>query len=377
VVAKMIGKRSLPDSVKVRHILINIRDEQNPVRSDSAAKRLIDSIVTAINTGSSFDTMVVKLSEDQGSKTTGGVYDFSSTQFSTISKEFAETAFYGKTGDKKTVKVDNAKYSGYHYIEVLNQKNFETAYKVAYLAKPIVPSDMTANAANGLAQQFAAESRTRKQMDDNAKKKGTNKFVAADIKPLDYTIMGIGDSRELVRWIFEAKPGEVSDRPILVGDKYIVPALIAIYEEGIMSPDKARPLVEFRIRNNKKAEQIQKKIGSASTLEAVAQATGQTIGRADTLLFGQPNIPNVGQELKVAGSAFNKANQGKVSSPIAGELGVFVVKTDKIGSQPSVNFDPAQQQKFLQQQQRSFSSRVIPEILRKSADIKDDRQKFF
>lgn len=376
-IAKMIGKRNMPDSVKVRHILIKVNDGQTgPVRPDSVAKKLIDSIVTAINTGTSFDSMVVKFTEDEGSKTTAGVYEFASTQLN-LSKEFYETAFYGNTGDKKTVKVDNSSYSGYHYIEVLSQKNFEPAYKVAYLSKQIVPSDMTANTANGLASQFAAESRDRRKMDENAKKKGLNKFLAADIKPLDYTIMGIGDSRELVRWIYEAKPGNVSDRPFLVGDKYVVPALVAVYEEGVMSPDKARPLVEFKIRNSKKAEQIQKKIGAASTLEAVAQATGQKVATADSVQFGQPSIPNVGQELKVVGSAFNKANQGKVTTPIPGELGVFVIKTDKISSIPSASFDPAQQQKFLQQQQRSFSSRVIPDLLRRNADIKDNRQNFF
>ncbi len=80
---------------------------QGQVRSDSAAKMLIDSIVTAIRGGASFDSMVVKLSEDQGSKETHGEYEFNSNQFGTISKEFAETLFYGNTGDKKTVRVEN------------------------------------------------------------------------------------------------------------------------------------------------------------------------------------------------------------------------------------------------------------------------------
>ncbi|RZL15132.1 MAG: hypothetical protein EOO89_14535 [Pedobacter sp.] len=142
--AKMIGKRNIPDSIKVRHILIKTQDGQSgPVRTDSAAKKLIDSIVAAINTGSNFDSMVVKLSEDEGSKNTGGVYDFASTQFSTISKEFAETGFYGSVGDKKTVHVSNAQYAGYHYIEVLSQKNFEPAYKIAYYSKAILASDAT------------------------------------------------------------------------------------------------------------------------------------------------------------------------------------------------------------------------------------------
>jgi len=378
VLAKMISKRNIPDSVKTRHILIKVSEPQTGViRTDSAAKKLIDSIVTAINGGASFDSMVVRFSEDEGSKNTAGVYEFASAQFANLSKEFAETAFYGAAGDKKTVRVENSKYTGYHYIEVLSQKNFETGYKIAYYSKPILASDITRNTAMGLASQFAAESRDRKQFDANAKKKNINKFVAADLKPLDYTIFGLGDSRELVKWAYQAKVGEVAEQPYLVADKYVVPAVSAAYEEGTMPVDKARPLVEAKLRNMKKAEMIIKKIGSANTLEAVAQATGQMVGKADSIRFGTPNIPNIGPELKVVGLAFNKTVQAKVSAPIAGELGVFVIKTDNVSMTPTPGFDAAQQQKMLQQQQKSFAARMIPEIIKKNAEIKDERYKFF
>ncbi|RYY31109.1 MAG: peptidylprolyl isomerase [Chitinophagaceae bacterium] len=378
VVARMVGKRTIPDSVKTRHILIKTVDGRTgPVRSDSAAKKLIDSIVTAINAGASFDTMVVRLSEDEGSKNTGGVYEFASTQFGNLSKEFAETAFYSPAGTKKTVRVENASYSGYHYIEVMSQKNFETAYKIAYLSKPILASDLTRNNAMGLASQFAAESRTRKQFDENAKKSNINKFVAPDIKPLDYTIFGLGDSRELVRWAYEAEAGDVAEQPYMIGDKYVVAAVSGVYKEGVMPAEKARPLVEARIRNIKKSEIIIKKIGTPASLEAVAQANNQLVSKADSVRFGAPTIPNIGPELKVVGMAFNKAVLNKASQPIPGELGVFVIKTENVGSSPVPGFDAAQQQKMLQQQQRAFAARMIPEIIRKSADIKDERHKFF
>jgi peptidyl-prolyl cis-trans isomerase D len=51
VLAKMIAKRSVPDSVKSRHILIKFSDRGRPIREDSVAKKLIDSIVTAIARG--------------------------------------------------------------------------------------------------------------------------------------------------------------------------------------------------------------------------------------------------------------------------------------------------------------------------------------
>lgn len=377
VMAKKVSQRAMPDSATCRHILIKIADARGgQIRTDSAAKKLIDSAVAALNAGTPFDSLVVNVSEDEGSKTTGGKYDFSSQQFTTISKEFAETIFYGKTGDKKTVKVENAQYSGYHYIEVLNQKHIEPAYKIVYFSRSIVPSDQTINTANGLASQFVAESRDYKQFEANAKKKNLNIFTAPDIKPLDNMIVGLGASREVVRWIYKADRGDVAETPFMVGDKFIVPVVTQIAEEGIMTPEKARPLVEYKIRNDKKAEQIIKKIGSANTLEAISQAVGQPIVKADSVTFAGGFIPNIGMEPKVVGAAFNPANQSKVSTPIRGEMGVFVIKVDNISAIANPNFDAAQMKQGMERQLEGSAMNVV-EALKKSATIKDYREKFY
>jgi peptidyl-prolyl cis-trans isomerase D len=215
----------MPDSVKVRHILITTSPKAQgvPGLPDSIAKSRMDSIVTAIKNGVSFDSMVVKYTDDEGSKDKGGVFEATSLQYPNLSKEFAEVAFFGTPGEKKVVKVSNSRYSGYHYIEVLTQKHFEPAFNVVYLSKPILASDETMNAAMGLASQVAAEARSRSQFEEIAKKRNLNKFTAAEIKPLESNVTGLGSSRELVKWMFDAKVGDVSERPFLVGDKYVIP----------------------------------------------------------------------------------------------------------------------------------------------------------
>jgi peptidyl-prolyl cis-trans isomerase D len=375
--AKMVARRSMPDSVKSRHILIKIADQQGQARTDSAAKKLIDSIETAIKGGASFDSMVVKYSDDAGSKEKGGEYEFSSMQFSTLSKEFAEVIFYGNPGDKKVVKVENQSYTGYHYIEVLSQKKIETAYKLAYLSRPVDASDSTVNSASGTAAQFAAESRTPKDFEANVAKRKLNKFPT-DVKESDFMIMGLGEAREIVRWAFnDAKKGSVAEHPFTVGDKYVVPAVVSISEKGTMSVEKARPLVEYKIKNNKKADIIIKKIGSASTLEAVAQATGQQVLIADSVTFNSTFIPNVGNEMKVLGASFNKEYQTKISPAIKGEIGVFVIKVNNVSAVANPNFDAKAQQANLQQQMGAMTGYRAVEILKKAATIKDNRIKFF
>ncbi|MFX7740018.1 hypothetical protein ABTJ99_22075, partial [Acinetobacter baumannii] len=59
---------------------------------------------------------------------------------------------------------------GLHYVEVLGQKGSGPAYKIAYIAKPIVISNETDNNAQNAALQFAANSRNKKAFDENAGK---------------------------------------------------------------------------------------------------------------------------------------------------------------------------------------------------------------
>jgi peptidyl-prolyl cis-trans isomerase D len=163
----------------------------------------------------------------------------------------------------------------------------------------------------------------------------------------------------------------------MVGDKYVVPAVAQVYEKGTMPVEKARSLVEYKIRNIKKAEAITKKIGSASTLEAVAQATGQQVLRADSVTFSSTFIPNVGNELRVLGASFNKEYQSKISGPIKGEIGVFVIKVENISAVPNPNFDAKMQQQAIQQQMGAMIGYRTMEFMKRSADIKDNRIKFF
>lgn len=363
--AKMVSKRSMPDSVKVRHILIGVQ----PGAPDSAAKTRIDSIQAAIRAGADFASLARQVSDDQGSKENGGEYDFSSQQFSTLAKEFAETAFYGSAGDKKVVKTD----FGYHYIEVISQKNFEQAFNIAYLSKPILPSQETQNTASGFANQFAGESRDAKAFEANVAKNKYTRLVATDIKPIDNMIPALGSSRQLVKWIYDADKGDVSD-PYDLGDKYVVAMVTEINEEGVMNAAKARPMVEFIVRNQKKAEEIIKKIGSAATLDAVSKAVNSPILRADSISFATPVIANVGQEPKVIGYTFSKDIASKISAPIPGNGGVFVIKRESLSAKAGLE-NLEQQRTSMMMQMKSMSGFRSLEALKKSADIKDERAK--
>ena len=373
-VAKLVDVKTLPDSVHARHILVATTDARTGqvINDDSSARKKIDSIKGLVEKGERFDSLAAKLSDDGGSKEKGGDLGYFTSD--RMVKEFADFCFSGKTGEKKIVKSQ----FGYHYIEILDQKNFEPAYKVAYLSRKIETSPETDQGASGMASQFAGESRDAKAFEANIQKGNRQKLLAPDISPIEAAIPGVGANRQLVRWIYESEVGAVTDQPYTVGDKYIVAMVTEINKEGMMSVAKARNIVEPLLRNKKKAEQIIKKVGNPASLEAAATATGQTVQRADSLKFSSPVIPNVGQEPNVVGSAFDKGLAGKPITPaIAGNGGVFFIKVDNVSAVSNPEAD-LQQQRFMQEQQQRYQiSNRLMDALRKLATVKDNRGKFF
>ncbi|MDP4212278.1 MAG: peptidylprolyl isomerase [Bacteroidota bacterium] len=372
VIARIMDIKTLPDSARARHILVatvNLKTNQ-PTLDDSTAKKKIDSIKNLIDKGARFDSVAYHLSDDEGTRIKGG--DLGYFAPGQMVKEFGDFVFSGKVGERKIVKTQ----FGYHYIEIEDQKNFEPAYKIAYFARKIEPSTETDDNASGLASQFAGESRSQAAFDENVKKANLQKIPAQDIHPTDFTIPGLGSSRSLVRWIFDAKLGEVSES-FSVGDKYVVAILTEINKKGDMTEAKARPIIEPILRNQKKAEQISQKIASATSLEAVAAATGRTVAKADSLLFSSPYIPNVGPEPKVVGYAFDKQLVGKaVSQPVGGNEGVFVLKIREVGAKASYNGDIEQIRQSMLQTQESIIQRAAVDALEKTAKVKDNRAKF-
>jgi len=381
VMAKMIGSRQLPDSIKCRHILVSTQVDQQtgaPKRSDSAAKKLIDSIQLLAQSGADFGELVTKYTDDAGSKDKKGEYDFSSSQFGSLAREFAETIFYGSTGDKKVVKTQ----FGYHYIEVLNQKNFETAFQIAYLSREVIPSEETINEASAKASRLSAEARTLKTLDDYVKKNNLQKIdPQVTIKEADYSVGALQDARQLIRWAFEAKEGDVSEPFSIGNNQFVVGAVTKIVPEGLPDAKTARPQVEYAVRNMKKAEMIKTKLTASPTLESAASAYNlqvNTAGVDSTLVLSTSVINGIGDEPKVVGASFNTAYQSKASAPIAGNNGVYVVKINSIGSKPA---DPADVlERNAKEKSRSLAQQVgfsWYESLRKLADIKDERGKVY
>jgi peptidyl-prolyl cis-trans isomerase D len=373
VFAKMMDRKTLPDSVKVRHILIATANPQTGAGlPDSIAKIRIDSIEAAVKGGADFKALAAQLSDDPGSKDNGGEYDV--TPSSSFVTEFKDFALDGKTGEMKVVKTQ----FGYHLIQIMSQKNFGPAVKVAYLGKPVEASKETDSKAYAAANEFAAQNHDAKTFEKNVQEKGLNKRIADNLRPMDFVIPGIGQARELVRWAYDAKKGDVSN-VFTFEDKYVVAVLTGIRAEGTASLDEVRPQVEALVKKEKKAEQLIAKLNSPTSLEAAAAAVKQPQLKAENVNFATPFVENIGFEPRVVGAIFNKAwGVGKVSAPIEGNAGVFVVKVD--GFTPNTQaVDPLSMATQYEQTVKGTLDQggQLYEVLKKLNKIEDNRAKFF
>ena len=378
ILAKMMATKQIPDSIKCRHILVKIADKNGQIREDSVARKLIDSIETAIKGGADFNAMVLKYSDDEGSKNNKGEYKFSSS--SQLVDSFYNTVFYNPTGTKKIVKGQSQDYIGYHYIEVMDQWKFGPAYKIAFMAKEILPSDATIQTANLNATKLSGQ-KNSKEFETYCAKNGLQKISWPTlVKENDFAVGQLQDARQLVRWVFEAKKGEVSE-PFNIGEQFIVATVDKIQSEGTQDATAARQMVEGVIRNEKKAETIIKKLGTSATLESAVAAYSkqiETAGADSSLTFSSQIIANVGNEPRVIGAIFNKENQTKASAPMAGSNGVYIVKVNSINSKPADTPEVTAQQKA--QKITILRSQVGAgwfEGLKNQATIKDNRSKYY
>ncbi len=133
------------------------------------------------------------------------------------------------------------------------------------------------------------------------------------------------------------------------------------------------------MRNQKKAAQIKQKIGKPASLDAVSSALNQPVQTVDSLRFNDQRNPALGYELRVLGAAFNPDNRGKVvPEALEGQAGVYVLRVDNVGTTSVMAGSIEDQRNAMRMQSRqSMQYRPPTEVLKKSADIKDNRAKFY
>ena len=365
-IAKLMSIKSLPDSVRARHILIKATNE-----NAMAMKTKADSLKKLIDAGADFATLAQQYSED-GTKDNGG--DLGYFDNKQMVKPFSDFCFKGTKGEMGVVGTQ----FGFHVIQITDQKNFDKQILVGVIDRKIEPSSQTSQALYSKINEVLAGVKDASAFTALKLGDGLNKRVAENIKENDRFVAGLDNPRELIRWAYKAKKGEVSTL-FEIGDKYVFANLTQIKEKGTIAQEYLKNELEAAVRQEKKAAQLSEKLtaaaAGASNMQQIAQKAGVAAQVANGLNFAFPVIPGVAREPEVVGNVFSLA-KGKISKPIIGGKGVYVVTVDNFIEAmqlPDYNAKKAE----LAAGVKSRVDQELLEALKNKADIKDNRIRFY
>lgn len=365
LLVKVLENRAMADSVKAQHILI----QPSQKMTDTAAHKLADSLLAVIQSGAaSFDSLAVKFSVDNSNNQKGG--DLGYFAYGAMVPEFNEFAFMNKTGDMKVVKTQ----FGYHIVRINDQKDIQTATKLAIIVKSLFASDATQTAVYAKATEFASKYKDAKSFENGVKAMNLQKRQADQVKVQDFSIQGMGAARDLVRWMYDSKQDQVSEVITLTtpNSRYIIAKLTNIQPAGTLKiNDAVKPEIENIVRAEKKALKIIEKYKSQTTLEGIAGLSGQPILKADSFTSTAPYLANIGYEPKAIGYAFSKmAKVGAMSPAMKGQDGVsymvLVSRSPKVANPNEAMVFQQQQMQEQQQMQQSLSTTLQQMMMRKS-----------
>lgn len=365
---KLIGRKAGANA-KASHILISFEDSKQPVqnrkevRTKEQAKAKAEMLLAQAKANpGNFMILALQNSDDSSAQQGGDLGYFSQGQ---MVKPFNDFVFNNPVGTIGLVESD----FGYHIINITDKQD---AVQLATIAQKIEPSEATTDASYQQAVKFEMDA-TNGDFDKVAKQAKLTVNPVVKVKAMDETVGSLGNQRQIVRWAYE-KDTEVGNvkRFEVANIGNVIVKLKKINEEGLMAVDEARTAIEPILKNKKKAELIKAKM-KGSSLEAIAKATGSTVQQATDMTIMNPMIPNAGPEPKVVGTAF-AVGAGKISAPIEGNSGVYVVQQKLVIKAPTLKSHTEFVNK-LKQQKAGYSGRILP-ALKAEAEIKDDRPAF-
>ncbi|KAB1067397.1 peptidylprolyl isomerase [Tamlana haliotis] len=367
-ISKVIAVKQIPDSAKVRHILIPHLGAQSAgpevTKTEDQAKVLADSLLNVLESDSSkFPEYVTEYSSDQGSVNNGGRYDWHA--YGSMVPEFNDFEFNGQVGDLGVVKT----VFGFHIIEIEGLKDSKRAVQVGTIARRIEPSEATTDKIFRDASNFEINA-GEGDFEAVAKENKLTVRPVNGIKALDESIPGVGNQRPIVRWAFEEQVDAGDIKRFNIPGGYVIAQVVAKNEAGLMSVDNATARVLPILRKEKKAEMIKDRV-SATTLEDIAAAENTTVKSATGVNMKNPTISGAGREPYVVGAAFG-LNEGETSGLLEGEKGVYAVLVTK--ATPAVELENYQAAaNRVEQQKTAVVNSRLYSALKEAAEIEDNR----
>lgn len=357
--ARIMATAQIPDSVYVRHILLQ-----------GATETKADSLLNVLVKGENFSNVAASYSADTRSAADGeqGNVGWMTQTYMIPGFESVLTAQVGKPYIVKT-------QYGTHIVEVAKRTAPVAKKQVAILEKTALASGETFNSYYAQASKFSKI----------AAGKYNNYKAAVDSMglyshPMKVTEAtsnygSISQAKEVTRWVFDNKVGKVSEI-ITVNNNYLFVATVTgIHKEGIAKIDEVKEAIRQQLYAQKASEKaaadIAQKIQGISDLQAIADTLHSSVSTGVDVRFA--SLAGQGLDPKFIGAA-SVAPEGKICGPVAGTIGTYIFK---VNSRDTGSFYTEDDARNAATQMNNYTTQMILPVMMMESDVRDHRARFY
>lgn len=366
-VVKLMNRVSAPDSIQYRQIQIAGADEATNAKT-------ADSIMTALNNGTPFDSIAKKYSQT-GEKVWITSRNYEGATMGPEDLKYIKAVTNGAVNELQNLKISQANV----ILQVTDRRSMQNKFDVAIVKCPVTFSNETYSKAYNDFSQFLAANPTLEEMEANAAKAGYQLMTQKDMLSNQHNVAGISNTSEALRWLFNEDTDVNSVSKMYEcgnNDNMLVVALTAVNPAGYRSMESVKDILTREVINDKKAKQIADKMASWKSVNDAKQMAGAVVDTVKHVTFNSPVfVSATGNNEPAINGAADKATKGQFKSGIKGMAGVYAFQVlNKTKGQEKM--DVKNEENMLNSKNMRGMGQFIMDLYNK-AEVMDHRYLFY
>lgn len=355
--ARTMATKMLPDSVYVKHILLQ--------GANAAAKA--DSLVNVLKKGENFSNLASMYSLDTGSAADGELGSIGwMTQ--TYMIPGMDSVIEAKVGTPFVLKTTY----GTHVVLVTKTSKPILKKQVAVFKKSALASKETYNKYYAQASRFAAI--TNGSYDGYKRAVDSLKVYSHNLTITEATSSfgSIDQAKTVTRWVFDNKIGKASSILTVNTNYFFIAAVKGEHKAGYVPVEEATGVISNRLYTQKLQQRtmadVKEKIKGAKSMEEVSERLGVEVEHSEAVSLASNTL-----DPAMLGAAVT-INDGVVFGPVKGAMGVYVFQTSnrQLGS-----FYTEDDARLREQQKTQYMGQFILSVMAENAGVEDNRERFY
>lgn len=355
--ARTMATKMLPDSVYVKHILLQ--------GANAATKA--DSLVNVLKKGENFSNLASMYSLDTGSAADGELGSIGwMTQ--TYMIPGMDSVIEAKVGTPFVLKTSY----GTHVVLVTKTSKPMLKKQVAVFKKSALASKETYNKYYAQASRFAAI--TNGSYDGYKRAVDSLKVYSHNLTITEATSSfgSIDQAKTVTRWVFDNKIGKASSILTVNTNYFFIAAVKGEHKAGYVPIEEATGVISNRLYTQKLQQRtmadVKEKIKGAKSMEEVSERLGVEVEHSEAVSLASNTL-----DPAMLGAAVT-INDGVVFGPVKGAMGVYVFQTSnrQLGS-----FYTEDDARLREQQKTQYMGQFILSVMAENAGVEDNRERFY